>query len=288
MIVVSADPASTPKPVLPTGRSNLALRVASSVVLAPLAVVAAYIGGVVFLLFWTAAALIVLWEWDALVCAHDKNPVLTIGSVAIVGACVLAALDRAGFAILFLALGMMGVATLASRIRRAWCAAGVTYAGAILIAPVLLRHDAALGFAGMLFLFAVVWCTDIVAYFVGRAFGGPKLMPRVSPNKTWSGALGGTVAAIAGGIAVAHFAGIGNIVAIGALALVLSIVSQAGDLFESALKRRFDVKDASNLLPGHGGLMDRLDGFVTAVAAAALIGVVRGGLEMPARGLLVW
>jgi phosphatidate cytidylyltransferase len=107
MIVVTADPASTPKPALPTGRSNLVLRIASSVVLAPLAVVAAYVGGVAFLLFWTIAALIVLWEWDALVCAHDKNPVLTIGSVAIVGACTLAALDRAGFAILFLALGMM-------------------------------------------------------------------------------------------------------------------------------------------------------------------------------------
>jgi phosphatidate cytidylyltransferase len=164
----------------------------------------------------------------------------------------------------------------------------VIYAGAILVAPVLLRHDAALGFAGIMLLFAVVWCTDIAAYFAGRAFGGPKLMPRVSPNKTWSGAFGGAVAAIAGGIGVAHVAGLGNLVAIGLLALVLSIVSQAGDLFESALKRRFDVKDASNLLPGHGGLMDRLDGFVTASAAATLIGVVRGGLETPARGLLVW
>jgi phosphatidate cytidylyltransferase len=288
VIVVSADPASNPKPALPASRSNLALRVVSSAVLAPLAIIAAYFGGTAFLAFWTVAALVVLWEWDALICAHDKNPVLTIGSVAIVGACALAALDRSGLAILFLALGMMGVATLASRVRRAWCAGGVIYAGTILIAPVLLRHDATLGFAALLFLFAVVWGTDIAAYFVGRAFGGPKLMAQVSPNKTWSGALGGAAAAVAGGVTVAHFTGIRSLVAVGVLALLLSVVSQAGDLFESALKRRFHVKDASNLLPGHGGLMDRLDGFVMAAAAAAVIGVARGGLEMPARGLLVW
>jgi phosphatidate cytidylyltransferase len=111
-------------------------------------------------------------------------------------------------------------------------------------------------------------------------------MPSVSPNKTWSGAVGGTLAGLIGGVLVARQFGIGPSSAM--IAFALSVVSQAGDLAESALKRRFQVKDASNLLPGQGGLMDRLDGFIAAVAAAAAIGLLRGGLEAPARGLMVW
>ena len=145
-----------------------------------------------------------------------------------------------------------------------WCAAGLVYAAALLIAPVLLRHDAERGFAAILFLFAVVWLTDIVAYFAGRGIGGPKLMPRVSPNKTWSGAIGGTLAGVLGGVAVARGFGIEGLAAVAVVALVLSVVSQAGDLVESAIKRHFNAKDASQLIPGHGGLMDRLDGFVAA------------------------
>jgi phosphatidate cytidylyltransferase len=157
-----------------------------------------------------------------------------------------------------------------------------------MVSPVVLRHDAAWGFAALVFLFVVVWLTDIVAYFTGRALGGPKLLPRVSPNKTWSGAIGGTLAGIIGGVLVAGYSGAGNLAAIGMIALVLSIVAQAGDLLESAVKRHFNTKDASGLIPGHGGLMDRLDGFLTAAVLAALIGVVRGGFDAPARGLMVW
>ena len=148
--------------------------------------------------------------------------------------------------------------------RRAWCAAGLLYAAALLIAPVLLRRDAAFGFAAILFLFVIVWLTDIAAYFVGRAIGGPKLMPRVSPKKTWSGAIGGTLAGVLGGVVVAQQFGVASLAAVAVVALVLSVVSQAGDLLESAIKRQFDAKDASQLIPGHGGLMDRLDGFVAA------------------------
>ena len=103
--------------------------------------------------------------------------------------------------------------------RRAWCAAGLVYAAALLIAPVLLRRDAAFGFAAIMFLFAVVWVTDIAAYFVGRALGGPKLMPRVSPNKTWSGAIGGTLAGVVGGVLVARHFGVGSLAAIAVVAL---------------------------------------------------------------------
>src|SRR5262249_14452753 len=156
-----------------------------------------------------------------------------------------------GTALALVALGGLGAAALASRTRRAWCAAGLFYGAALLIAPVVLRSDPSLGFAAILFVFAVVWLSDIAAYFTGRALGGPKLMPRVSPNKTWSGAIGGTLASIAGGMLVGHYFGVANLTALAVVAMVLSLVSQAGDLLESAIKRRFDTKDASHLIPGH-------------------------------------
>jgi phosphatidate cytidylyltransferase len=267
------------------GRSNLMLRLVSSLVLAPLAVAAAYAGGPVFLAFWTVAAVIVLWEWDTLVCAHDRNSVLTIGVVALVGAALLMAFDWSGTAVTLVALSLFGVATLASRARRGWCVVGTAYAAALLIAPVVLRDDPNFGFTAILVVFVIVWLTDIVAYFTGRALGGPKLMPRVSPNKTWSGAIGGTLAGTAGGVLVA---GGFNNVEIVLVALALSLASQGGDLFESAVKRRFSAKDASQLIPGHGGLMDRLDGFIAAVLAGVLIGLFHAGFDAPARGLVVW
>jgi len=271
-----------------TGRSNLMLRVVSSLVLAPVAIAAAYFGGVAFIAFWAIAALAVLWEWDTLVCAHDRNPVLATGALALAGATLLLALGRSGIAAALIALGFFGVAALASKVRAVWCATGLVYAAAILIAPVLLRRDPDLGFAAILFLFVIVWLTDITAYFVGRAAGGPKLMPRVSPNKTWSGAIAGTVASMIGGVIVASQFDIGGLAAVAVVAFVLSVVSQVGDLAESAVKRQFNAKDASQLIPGHGGLMDRLDGFVAAAAAGVLIGTAHGGFDAPARGLMVW
>jgi phosphatidate cytidylyltransferase len=257
-------------------------------VLAPLALAAAYWGGIAFHLFWSLAALAVLWEWDSLACEGDRNPVWTIGAAALVGSSLLLAFSLVGPAIVLIALGTFGVATLASSARRAWCAAGLVYAAALMIAPVVLRQDPAFGFAAILFLFTVVWLTDIAAYFVGRAVGGPKLLPRVSPNKTWSGAVGGTLAGIAGGVLVAMLLGVANLATLGVIALILSVAGQLGDLLESAIKRRFGAKDASGLIPGHGGVMDRVDGFLTAAVAAALIGFLRGGFDAPARALMVW
>jgi phosphatidate cytidylyltransferase len=284
------DPPGLPPPGLPllAGRSNLALRVVSSLVLAPAAIAAAWFGGAVFIAFWAIASAVVLWEWQTLVCGHDRNSVLTVGAAALAGAAAVLTVGWFGIAMALVALGGFGIAALASRARRGWCVAGLIYAAAILIAPVLLRCDEAFGLAAILFLFVIVWLTDIAAYFAGRALGGPKLMPRVSPKKTWSGAVGGSIAGAAGGALLAWQFGAGNAAVVALVALVLSVVSQAGDLFESAIKRRFNAKDASQLIPGHGGLMDRLDGFVTAAVAGALIGLLHGGVHAPARGLMVW
>lgn len=257
-----------------------------------MAIAAAYFGGIAFTAFWTLAAVAVLWEWDTLVCAEDRSAVLATGAVTLLGSAVLLSLGRYGVAVAIVALGFFGVAGLASRPRRVWCAGGLIYAAAILIAPVLLRSVSVpgsnFGFAAILFVFVIVWLTDITAYFVGRSTGGPKLMPRVSPKKTWSGAIGGTAAAVVGGVIVARQFGIDGFASIAVVAFVLSIISQAGDLAESAMKRQFNAKDASQLIPGHGGLMDRLDGFVAAAVAGALIGIVHGGFHDPARGLMVW
>lgn len=286
--MTGANPAGKDTANPAAGRSNLLLRVASSLVLAPLALAVAYVGGSMFLVFWTVAALGVLWEWETLVCTDDRSPVLAVGLVALAGAALLLAFDWTGTAIALVALGVLGVATLAATARRAWTAGGLLYAAALLIATVVVRGDAAWGFAAIVFVFAIVWLTDIAAYFTGRALGGPKLMPSVSPNKTWSGAIGGALAGTLGGILAAQAFGPGNLAAVGAVALALSIVSQAGDLLESAVKRHFKAKDASHLIPGHGGLMDRLDSFLAAIVAAALIGLGHGGWGASARGLMVW
>jgi phosphatidate cytidylyltransferase len=223
-------------------QSNLALRIASAAVLAPLAVAAAYFGGWPFVLFWAVAAGAVLWEWTRLV----------KGAVWV------------------------------------WTAAGVFYAAAMFAAPVLLRADAQYGLFAIVLLFAIVWSTDIFGYFAGRAIGGPKLLPSVSPKKTWSGAIAGTLGAMIVAIAVASLFGSFHAGTIAAVALLLSVCAQIGDLFESFVKRQFGAKDSSQLIPGHGGVMDRLDGFWAAALAGCLIGVLRGGVGDAARGLLIW
>ncbi|HEY8336688.1 MAG TPA: phosphatidate cytidylyltransferase [Tardiphaga sp.] len=171
--------------------------------------------------------------------------------------------------------------------RLGWIALGVVYAAAALAASVVVRLDTVWGFAALMFILLVVWMTDIGGYFAGRSIGGPKLWPRVSPKKTWAGALGGIVLSLAVAAGFSAF-GIGRLLPLLALAAVLTVVSQLGDLFESAVKRNFGVKDSSHIIPGHGGLLDRLDGYVFAVVAAALIGFLRGGADGVGRGLMVW
>jgi phosphatidate cytidylyltransferase len=268
--------------------SELALRVCSALVLVPLALATAYLGHWPFAVFWGVAAMGVLWEWTSLVAGADRPFVLMTGvaTLALALALVVSGLPLA--AVIVLAIGTLAAASLAPAERRLWIAGGIPYAGALGLAPILLRSDDEDGFLSVVFLFAVVWTTDIAAYFIGRTAGGPKLVPQVSPNKTWSGAIGGTLAAVVVALVLAKAAALAGLFAIAMLAIVLSVSAQAGDVFESFLKRKFGAKDSSHLIPGHGGLMDRLDGFVTASVVATLIGLARGGFEAPGRGLLVW
>lgn len=273
----------------PAGVSNLTLRIASAAVMAPVAIGAAYLGNWSFSVFWTAASIAVLWEWTTLACGPAQVLLLVSGAVGL----VIAAVDEMWLAtpvaaVLPIGLGALAAAIFAPRERRIWVIAGVGYAGVMLLAPLLLRNDPALGFAAVMLIFAVVWSTDILAYFGGRAIGGPKLCAAISPKKTWSGAVTGTLGAMAISIGVLMLFGTFNWTAIAVLAFVLSVLSQAGDLLESWVKRHFGAKDASHIIPGHGGVMDRLDGFWAAAFAACLIGLVRGGFDGVARGLLLW
>ena len=294
-----AEPASlSDKPDASPGKSDLMPRVLSALVLAPLAIIVAWLpssgyataGTWVFGIFWLIAAVAVWWEWTALVSGPTSSNRLMffLGSSALILAMIVALTPRTRTPMLIIALGALAAGVFAQAERRIWVAAGVLYAGTLLTAPILLRRDAELGLVAILFLFALVWAIDIAGYFTGRAFGGPKLAPGISPNKTWSGAIGGALGGMLAGGAVAALAGLGNLSAIALVALGLSAAAQAGDLFESAIKRWFGAKDAGRLIPGHGGVMDRLDGFIAAAAVAVALGVTRADMDTAAQGLLLW
>jgi phosphatidate cytidylyltransferase len=140
----------------------------------------------------------------------------------------------------------------------------------------------------LMFLLAIVWATDTGAYFAGRLFKGPRLCPAISPKKTWSGAIAGAFVAVIAGVAIMPLFGSYDWIALAFLALLLSAVAQFGDLLESAIKRHYGAKDASGLIPGHGGVMDRMDSFWAAALVASFIGIARGGIDGVAYGLLVW
>lgn len=267
-------------------KRNLAMRLAAAVVLIPLAVAIAYAGGWLWTVLVTLAAVGLFLEWLAIVGLGGVMRVTVpgIAALAVAGLCL--ALQRLDAALLVLAAGLVAIAATAPE-RRNWAAAGLVYAAAAEIASVLVRVDPVNGFAALMFVLLIVWVTDSGGYFAGRGIGGPKLWPRVSPKKTWAGAIGGFAAslAVAGGFAALDLGRAGPLLLVSA---ALTVVSQLGDLFESAVKRRFGVKDSSHIIPGHGGLMDRLDGFVAAVVVAALLGLLRGGADGVGRGLMVW
>ncbi len=266
---------------------NLGLRVVSAALLAPLAIGTAYIGGWLFICFWAIGAIAVWWEWVHLIDPSGRPVSFVTGACALVLAAALAGSDHLETALFIVALGAIAVTVLANA-HPGWIAGGALYSGALLLGSSAVRNEIAAGFVAVIFVFAVVWAADIAGYFVGRAFGGPKLAPSISPKKTWSGALGGLLASIAAAIAVAHFAGSNEYVVAACLGGLLSVVAQAGDLFESKVKRLFDAKDSSRLIPGHGGVMDRVDGFLAAVSLLGLLDAGRSLLtDAPAR-FLVW
>jgi phosphatidate cytidylyltransferase len=268
------------------GSRNLLTRVIAALILAPTAIAIAWAGDWLWAGLVTMAAIGLYVEWLVIVGFGRNTGVIATGTAALSLAGFCLASGRIEAALVTVALGVVSVAFIAPG-KRAWGAAGLCYAAAAEIASVLVRLDHIWGFVALILVLLVVWVTDIGGYFAGRGIGGPKLWPRVSPKKTWAGAIGGFVASlvIAAGFAAFKLGETGSLLLVAA---ALSIASQLGDLFESAVKRRFGVKDSSHIIPGHGGLLDRLDGFVAAIVLAATIGLLRGGADGVGRGLMVW
>lgn len=260
--------------------SELGLRIASGLVLAVLALGSAWIGGYAFEVFWLVAGLLVLKEWFSIQKFRGwrAGAAMAVASVGYGIAIVL--IDRAESAnappnaVFFLPVAFsaalvfaIGKGGLTSRL---WLSSGLFYASGALVPPIVLRLHPSDGGIAILWLFLCVWMSDIGAFFVGRTFGGPKLWPRISPKKTWSGFWGGLLigsAAAIGAVLIAR-AELGDVWLGGwtlvGVTVVAVLAAVAGDLFESAVKRHFDVKDSGSILPGHGGVMDRLDSFIFA------------------------
>jgi len=265
------------------GASELAARVLSSLALAGLALVSAWFGGLVLVIVWLVAAIAVLREWFGLI-GVPRNALTAFwifGSASI----ILSAFSDQIFG--FESYSMIIPAVVGSvvlggvaRFRGApsiWTAVGPVYAAIVVLAPLWLRAREPDGLVALLWLFLVVWISDIGAFFIGRRFGGPKLWPAVSPKKTWSGLFGGLFfgTLLASGFVLLDRMLIGPVfvggAALFALTLATSLVSELGDLFESAMKRHFGAKDSGQIIPGHGGIMDRLDSFVSAGLFAVIM-----------------
>lgn len=267
------------------GRSNLQLRVISGIILIIGALALTWAGGIWFRLLCVAIGAAVLYEWTGMTLPNGSQGVHRVLLSVLLGTVLVLLLVGAPASVLLPVLaGSVVLGVIHAVVCKAgfWPVAGLAYAALVSVSLALLRGADHAGLMVTLFLFAIVWCTDIFAYFVGRAVGGPKLAPSISPGKTWSGAVGGTIAAVVAGILVAHFAGMAWGLAMLALLVVgLSVISQIGDLFESRLKRLCSVKDSSQLIPGHGGVMDRVDGLATAALALYIVGAAFAGPDHP-------
>ena len=291
MTDASAGPAAPKGPNF----SDLRTRVISALVMVAAAVAALVWGGAPFILFWLAAAIAMNWEWQKLVGEDRRLPRVVIGAAALAIACAFAAQNGPDIALFVLIAGALAVCALAAPGLRLWAGAGIFYAGALIVSIAIIRPpfpaiiEPPYNLRAILWLFAVVWGTDVMAYFGGRLIGGPKLWPRVSAGKTWSGTLVGIFSGALLGLAVAAIKPAGPVAVVPLIlaGLAAGAAAQAGDLLESSVKRRFGVKDSSQLIPGHGGVMDRLDGFVAAALFVSLLSVVRGSATV-AEGLFVW
>lgn len=265
--------AGTAQPVADASRAEIAPRIVSAAVLAPLALAAAYAGGLVFAALIAIFAFVMTWEWARLV--NEGR----FGGEGVVMIAVVAAALAAGIVsgpitgVIVAGAGAFAAAAVLRQMNAAhadWAAAGIPYVAVPALSLIWLRGETPNGFFVVVWLFGVVWATDVAAYFAGRKWGTLLLAPSISPHKTWAGAIGGLIAALALSAAVAPVIAPSYPVALVALGSVLSVAGQFGDLFESLVKRRFGVKDTSEIIPGHGGALDRADSLIAAAPVAAL------------------
>ena len=243
-------------------------------------------GAVPFAVLVVAVAMMLSWEWGRLVHGREADLVIAVHVGAVGVAAVLAAVGFVGLGLLALPIGAILAMLLSLGHNSLFSALGVFYAGLPAVALIWLRSDATLGLLAVIFVIIIVIASDTAGFLSGRLMGGPKLWPRISPNKTWAGLIGALVASSIVGALFWFAVPDGSAVRLAAAGAMLSFVAQAGDLAESAIKRRFGAKDSSSLIPGHGGVMDRVDGLAAAATAVGLASFVIN-VHSPAHALLL-
>jgi phosphatidate cytidylyltransferase len=263
----------------PADAGSLRLRVLSALVLAPLPLVAIWLGNPFLPVLTVLAAAVMAWEWSRLCggAVEAGGRMLVAAVVAAVAAAALWGIWLGGLIAAAGAALVWGIESRRSESAPLWMAAGVLWVALPCVILLWLADSASAGRVTLLWLFAVVWATDIGAYAIGRQVGGPLLAPRWSPHKTWAGLIGGIGCAALAGWATAAVLGAAPVLPLVLVSAGLAIVEQFGDLAESVAKRRFGVKNASSLIPGHGGLLDRLDGLLAVIPATALLTLIGGG-----------
>ena len=282
--MTSEPPAQTAK------WGDLGVRAASAAVLIPAVLADVWAGGIWFHLFVALIGILMAQEWVNMV--HKDNPLQFALHAAGAMCGALLPLDI-GLAGGLLAIAVLTVVSAAAAWREApggpvWRYLGVPYVSLPPIALVVLRDDPGYGVAAIVLVMLMVWAADTLAYFAGRIIGGPKLAPRISPKKTWAGMGGAMVGSAVAALGVGMALGVPGLWLLLIVAALLAVVEQGGDLFQSAMKRRYGVKDSGRLIPGHGGVIDRVDGLVAVATVAALIGALRAGIEHAGAGILIW
>jgi phosphatidate cytidylyltransferase len=266
--------------------ADFAQRLASGLAMGVVAAVCTFSGTVPFAVLVVAVTALLSWEWGRLVHGREADLVVAVHVAAAGVAAVLAAVGLVALGLLALPIGAILAMLLSLGPNSLFSALGVLYAGLPAVALIWLRSDADLGLLAVTFLIGIVIASDTAGFLAGRLLGGPKLWPRVSPNKTWAGFVGALVASSVVGALFWFVVPDGSAVRLAAAGAMLSFVAQAGDLAESAIKRRFGAKDTSALIPGHGGVMDRVDGLVAAATAVGLASFVIN-VHSPAHALLL-
>lgn len=257
------------------GLSSLHKRIISAVVLAVPVIACVSVGSPLIEGLVVAAALVLVWEWCRLCAQAFPSRIYVTLSAVITAAVFAVALDHPFVAILVLVFGAVVIHLLTGG--HVWLSVGALYIGLPCVAVVWLRSDPLVGRETVFWLLALVWASDVGGYVFGRLIGGRKLAPAWSPNKTWAGFFGAAVSAAIIGALTALIIGSPSFWPLVGLSALLGGAAQGGDLFESWVKRHFGVKDTSGLIPGHGGLLDRVDGLLAALALTALIGMVGNG-----------
>lgn len=271
--------------------ADLGVRALSAIVLIPVVLLDVWAGGIWFKLFAALLGVLMAHEWVVMSHRADSLQFALHAAAAMCGALLPIEVGVLPALIAILVLWFLS-AVLAHYFHPSqgviWRYIGVPYVSIPAMALVLLRNDAHYGVQAIIWIMLMVWAADTLAYFAGRMIGGPKLAPVLSPKKTWAGLGGAIVGSALASILFAQWLGIPHVAVLGVIAGCLALVEQAGDIFKSALKRHYGVKDSGRLIPGHGGVIDRVDGLVAVATVVAIIGLLRGGLDATAQGILVW